>query len=124
MVLELGGILLNGLGYTVLRAADGVEALAIFQTHPNIALVLTDAIMPRMGAVALISAMRAINPGIKVLVATAYAPDEIQQSLKHSGVSGYVRKPFSKVGLATAVRATIDDQAPAMCLSGGSDATP
>jgi two-component system, cell cycle sensor histidine kinase and response regulator CckA len=113
MVLELGELLLSDLGYTVLRAADGAEALAVFRAHPNIALVLTDAIMPQMGAVELIPALRALNPDIKVLVATGYAPDEIQHSLASSGVAGYVRKPFSQADLATAVRAAIDGQRPA-----------
>jgi CheY-like chemotaxis protein len=113
MVLELGEILLSGLGYTVLSAADGVEALATFQAHSGIALVLTDAIMPRMGAAALIPALRALDPEIRVLVATGYAPDEIQHSLESSGVAGYVRKPFSQADLATAVRVAIDGEAPA-----------
>jgi PAS domain S-box-containing protein len=113
MLLELGQILLRDLGYTVLRAADGVEALATFQAHSDIALVLTDAIMPRMGAATLIPALRALRPEIKVLVATGYAPDEIQHNLESSGVVGYVRKPFSQADLATAVRGAIDGQAPA-----------
>ncbi len=113
MVLELGEILLSGLGYTVLSAADGVEALATFQAHSDIALVLTDAVMPRMGAADLIPALRALNPAIRVLVATGYAPDEIQHSLESSGVAGYVRKPFSQADLATAVRTAIDGEAPA-----------
>lgn len=113
MVLELGEILLSGLGYTVLSAADGVEALATFQAHSDIAMVLTDAVMPRMGAADLIPALRALDPEIKVLVATGYAPDEIQHSLERSGIAGYVRKPYSQADLATAVRAAIDGQAPA-----------
>ncbi|MDE2180044.1 MAG: PAS domain S-box protein [candidate division NC10 bacterium] len=113
MVREVGEVLLSDLGYTVLSAADGVEALAIFQAHPDIALVLTDAIMPRMGAADLIPALRALNPDIRVLVATGYAPDEIQHSLKSSGVAGYVRKPFSKADLAAAVRTAIDGESSA-----------
>ncbi|MDD5559600.1 PAS domain S-box protein [Candidatus Methylomirabilis sp.] len=123
MARELGEVLLSDLGYTALSAADGVEALAIFQAHPDIALVLTDAIMPRMGAADLIPALRALNPDIRVLVATGYAPDEIQHSLKSSGVAGYVRKPFSKADLATAIRTAIDAHAPAGRLPGSSDAT-
>jgi PAS domain S-box-containing protein len=106
--LEMGEILLSDLGYTVLTAADGIEALAVFRTHPNIAMVLTDAIMPRMGAAGLIPALREINPDIKVLVSTGYAPDEIRRTLDHLGVGGYIRKPFSQADLATAVRAVID----------------
>ncbi len=106
--LEMGEILLSDLGYTVLTAADGIEAVAVFRTHPNIAMVLTDAIMPRMGAAGLIPALREINPDIKVLVSTGYAPDEIRRTLDHLGVGGYIRKPFSQADLATAVRAVID----------------
>ncbi|MBZ0169251.1 Histidine kinase [Candidatus Methylomirabilis lanthanidiphila] len=123
MVLELGELLLSDLGYTVLSAADGVEALDVFRTHPDIALVLTDAIMPRMGAAALIPALRALNLDIKVLVATGYAPDEIQHSLEDAGVTGYVQKPFAQANLAAAVRAAIDGPADAGRLSESSGAT-
>lgn len=111
MVRELGEILLGDLGYTVLSAEDGVEALATFRAHADVALVLTDAIMPRMGATDLIPALRALNPDIKVLVATGYAPDEIQHSLESSGVVDYIRKPFCQADLATSVRAAIDGEA-------------
>lgn len=106
--LEMGEILLSGLGYTVLTAVDGVEALTVFRTRLDIGLVLTDAIMPRMGAVDLIPALRALKPDLKVLVSSGYAPDEIRRTLDHLGVSGYIRKPFSQAELATAIRATID----------------
>ncbi|CBE70010.1 MAG: PAS domain S-box protein [Candidatus Methylomirabilis oxygeniifera] len=123
MVLELGELLLSNLGYTVLSASNGAEALEIFRAHPGIALVLTDAVMPRMGAADLIPALRALNHDVKVLVATGYAPDEIRHSLEGSGVVGYVRKPFSRADLAAAVRTVIDGQAPAGRSPEDSDAT-
>ncbi len=88
MVLELGEIHLTELGYTVLTAGDGLEALPVFRAHPEIALVLTDAIMPRMGAAALIPALRALDSSVKVLVATGYASAEIRASLDHLHLSG------------------------------------
>ena len=108
IVRELGEILLTELGYTALTAADGVEALAIFRAHPEIALVLTDAVMPRMGAADLVPALRSLNPEVKVLVATGYAPEQIRTSLKHLRLSGYIAKPFRQSDLATAVRAALD----------------
>lgn len=123
MILELGEILLSDLGYTVLSATDGVEALATFQAHADIVLVLTDAVMPRMGAADLIPALRALNPEIMVLVATGYAPDEIHHSMESLKVAGYVRKPFSQADLATTVRAAIDGQAPVGRSPEDSDAT-
>ncbi|MBI3781185.1 MAG: response regulator, partial [candidate division NC10 bacterium] len=112
MVRELGEIFLAELGYKVITAADGLEALAAFRTHPEIALVLTDAIMPRMGAQELIPALRALNSEIKVLVATGYAPQEVRASLDHLLLSGYIRKPFRQDDLAAAVRAALDGPGP------------
>jgi two-component system, cell cycle sensor histidine kinase and response regulator CckA len=106
--LEMGEILLSDLEYTVLTAADGIEALTVFRTHPDIALVITDAIMPRMGAAGLIPALRKLNPDVKVLVSTGYASGEIRRTLDHLGVDSYIRKPFSQADLAAAVRAVID----------------
>jgi CheY-like chemotaxis protein len=112
MVLELGAIHLTELGYTVLTAGDGVEALPVFRAHPEIALVLTDAIMPRMGATALIPALRALDSEVKILVATGYAPAEIRASLDHLHLLGYLQKPFRQADLALAVRAALDGPAP------------
>lgn len=111
-VQELGEILLSELGYTVLSAADGVEALETLRAHSDIVLVLTDAIMPRMGAAALIPALRAIKPDVSVLVTSGHARDELHPILKNLGIVGYIQKPFYPADLAVAVRAAID-QAPA-----------
>ncbi len=111
-VRELGEILLAELGYTVLTAADGIEALTAYRAHPDIALVLTDAVMPRMGAADLIPALRSLNSEVKVLVATGYAPDQIRASLDHLGLSGYIGKPFRQGDLAAAVRAALDGPRP------------
>lgn len=112
MVLELGEIFLTQVGYTVLTARDGTEALEVFRAHSEIALALTDAIMPRMGAEALIPALRALNPRIKILVATGYASAEIRASLDHLPLLGYIQKPFRQAELALAVRTALDGPAP------------
>jgi len=108
MVRELGEVLLTQLGYTVLTASDGVEALVTFQARPGIALVITDAIMPRMGASEMVPGLQRINPGIKVLVITGYTPEAIKESLRHLAICGFIQKPFRHVDLAVAVREALD----------------
>ncbi|NLF65625.1 MAG: GAF domain-containing protein [Chloroflexi bacterium] len=100
---------LDGLGYRVLTAPNGEVALAIFrQGHENISLVLTDMIMPRMGGAALYEALRAIDPGVHMLVITGYPLEETNKAfVERSGVS-WVQKPFTTERLAQAVRAAID----------------
>ncbi|HLC21959.1 MAG TPA: PAS domain S-box protein, partial [Candidatus Methylomirabilis sp.] len=112
MVRELGENILIQLGYTVFVAADGIEALEAFRAHPEIALAVTDAVMPRMGAVDLIPSLRALNPAIKVLVATGYAPEQIRTTLEHLQLSWHIQKPFRLAELAQAVRSALDQPVP------------
>jgi len=61
------------LGYQVLQARDGAEALSLFQHHSNdIALVITDVVMPVMGGVEAVAAMRNIQPKLKAIYTTGY----------------------------------------------------
>jgi CheY-like chemotaxis protein len=58
-------------GYHVLSAADGHEALLLFEQHQaSVDLVLTDVVMPIMDGVALMTALRAENPQLKIIMMT------------------------------------------------------
>ena len=72
-LLTIGTELLESLGYQVLQARDGAEALSLFQHHSNdIALVITDVVMPVMGGVEAVAAMRNIQPKLKAIYTTGY----------------------------------------------------
>ena len=63
-------------GYRVLVARDGVEALELADLHlDEIAMVLTDAVMPRLGGIALARRLRERRPDLPVLLMSGYAPD-------------------------------------------------
>ncbi|MFN2111295.1 MAG: PAS domain S-box protein, partial [Anaerolineae bacterium] len=79
---EAGQNLLTALGYRVLTAANGLEALAIYQTEEHIALIVTDLVMPEMGGKALVQALHDNDPGQKVLVMTGYTTEESTESLR------------------------------------------
>ena len=58
-------------GYQMLTAADGREALVLFEQHQaSLDLILTDAVMPKMDGVALMTALRAENPQLKIIIMT------------------------------------------------------
>ena len=70
-------IMLTRLGYVVLEAKDGVEAVEIFQQHQDeISCVLSDLTMPRMNGWETLAALRKISPKIPVILSSGY--DEAQ----------------------------------------------
>ncbi len=97
---------LTSLGYRVLTAADGREAL---QTVANEAvdLVLTDVVMPQMGGEALLEELRAQAPHLPVIAMTGYVIDKDAEALKEMGFKSVIAKPFSIDDLAKVVRAAL-----------------
>ena len=76
MVLEMGADVLESLGYRVLQACDGREAVDMFSKHQHdIALVITDIVMPKLGGIETAQRMRQIQPNIRVIFSTGYDPD-------------------------------------------------
>jgi CHASE1-domain containing sensor protein/two-component sensor histidine kinase len=98
--------MLRELGYTVIEAANGEDALAELKQRPDVALLFTDLIMPGMNGRDLAALARQQRPELRVLYATGYAPDEMLGSERDLPV---LRKPFESVQLARAVRQVLDD---------------
>jgi nitrogen-specific signal transduction histidine kinase len=95
---------LEHLGYKVLFAKDGVEALAQYRTHgAQISLVLLDLIMPRMGGEQTLRELKALNSEVKVLITTGYNEDERTRAVRESGIVGFLPKPFNAQSLNVAV---------------------
>ncbi|KAA3664742.1 MAG: response regulator, partial [Chloroflexi bacterium] len=82
------------LNYKVLEAANGREALAILKTKPDeIALVLSDVVMPEMGGIALFQAMEQQNLSIPVVLLTGHPLSKDMKSLQELGLAGWLPKP-------------------------------
>jgi CheY-like chemotaxis protein len=96
-------------GYSVLEAADGMEALRIAgEFAGEIHMVLTDVVMPGMSGRDLISRLEAARPGIKALFVSGYTDNVIvHRGVLDSNVA-FLQKPFSADGLARKVREVID----------------
>jgi len=111
---EVAATLLRRLGYTVLTAANGVEALRLHQESAtsSIALLFTDVVMPHLSGRELADRVRAANPQAKILFTTAYT----EQSVLHQGVLdqgvALLQKPFTPSALAHKVREVLDQTVP------------
>jgi two-component system, chemotaxis family, chemotaxis protein CheY len=87
---------LEGAGYKVVQAADGVEALERAK-ESSVDLVLTDVNMPRMDGIALVRELRALASYkfVPMLVLTTESGQETKLRGKEAGATGWLVKPFN-----------------------------
>ena len=107
---EMASLLLQRLGYAVLVAANGAEALKLTQQPDTgrIDLLFTDIVMPQMDGKDLSNRVLAIHPETKVLFTSAYTETAIvHQGVLDPGVS-LLQKPFTPAALALKVRELLD----------------
>jgi DNA-binding response OmpR family regulator len=108
-VRELASRVLQRFGYTVLVAADGTEAVEIFESHePPIDLLITDIVMPDMNGKELYETLAVRQPGLRVLYMSGYTDNVIvHHGVLEAGVN-FIQKPFSVNTLAERVREVLD----------------
>lgn len=95
---------LEMLGYRVLAASDGMAALALLEEHQDkIALVLSDMVMPRMGALALWVRLKIKYPWINMVVVTGWPLRGGGQRLLNQGIAAFIKKPFAVEEIAQVV---------------------
>jgi len=100
------GAMLKRIGYTVIQAGDGAEAIAALEQNP-VDLVITDLIMPGMDGRDLLARIRERRPGLKSLMISGYSCD----ALMHGPLDpdqAFIEKPFSIDQLAQKVRRVLD----------------
>ena len=104
-VRELTTKMLKRLGYNVLAAGSGAEALEIARSHTgHIALMVTDVVMPNMSGAQLAAELRHSQPDIKVVFISGYTENAISQhGVLDEGVQ-FLAKPFSRESLARKLR--------------------
>jgi CheY-like chemotaxis protein len=102
------------LGYVVLEASDGPEALRVAAALPDrhIDLLLTDVVMPEMDGFTLAARLRQRQPGLKVVFSSGYARDvALRQSPRPTG-DGFLPKPYNAAALMRTLYAVLDEKPP------------
>ena len=100
---------LRELGYQVLEASNGAEALALIERHSTIDLLFTDVVMPGgMNGRQLADEVARRRPGIKILFTTGYTRNAIVHHGRLDGGLHLITKPYSFGDLAVKVRERLD----------------
>jgi two-component system, cell cycle sensor histidine kinase and response regulator CckA len=99
---------LSELGYNVLTAKSGEEALAIADERDDVDLVLTDLVMPQLSGRELATRIRDRRPGIRLLFMSGYADEAVSRNGALEPGAAFVEKPFTSKSLSVAVRRALD----------------
>lgn len=109
IVVNVSREMLNNMGYNVLVARGGKEAMETFKKDKDkIALVMLDMIMPDMGGSHVYNALKEIKPDIKVLLSSGYSLDGQASEIMSRDCDGFIQKPFNMVQLSKMIRKILD----------------
>jgi PAS domain S-box-containing protein len=96
--------LLTRLGWTVIEAKDGVEAVELFRARANeVDVVLLDAIMPRMTGRVCFERLRELKPDVRVILYSGFPRDADIEALSARGLAGFLPKPATQDELERAL---------------------
>jgi two-component system cell cycle sensor histidine kinase/response regulator CckA len=105
MVLKVSQELLEMLGYTVIPARGGREALELYRAQRDeIDMVIIDLIMPDMGGGETYDQLRELNPHVKVLLSSGYSINGQASEILKRGCDGFIQKPFEARELSQMIR--------------------
>jgi len=105
MILDVGRELLEELGYTVLSAMSGHEAIDIFlKSRDKIDMIIMDMIMPGMSGSDTFDRMKEINPDVKILLSSGYSINGQATNILQRGCDGFIQKPFNMNQLAERIQ--------------------
>ena len=111
MLRELGVSMLQSEGFRVLAAKDGVEAVALFESHSDeIGLVVCDLGLPRLGGREAFLKMKESKPGVRAIVASGYLEPAIRSEMLKAGVIDTIQKPYDFNDLLAKIRSIIGPQ--------------
>jgi len=104
IILTLTSVMLSMLGFEVLRADNGNEAVKIFLQHQNqICLVLTDFAMPHMNGLQTLTALRRIAPNIPAIMVSGYCEETLISATNPDAPQAFLGKPFTIQALKDAI---------------------
>jgi len=111
MILDVGRELLVELGYTVLPAMSGQEAMDVYEKEQGkIDMIIMDMIMPGMSGSETFDRLKKINPDAKILLSSGYSVDGQATQILRRGCDGFIQKPFNMNQLAEKIHKIMPNQ--------------
>jgi len=108
-LLETGEELLSFMGYEVITAGSGEEALEVIEKERNrISLVILDLMMPGMGGEKCLGEILKTEPSMKVIVASGYTATSAAWEIEEKGAAAFIKKPYQLDELSKIIRDTLD----------------
>ena len=109
MIIKVGEELLDALGYKVLIAKGGKEAVELYEKNKDqIDMVILDMIMPDMSGGDTFDRLKEINPEIKVLLSSGYSINGQATEILERGCNGFIQKPFNMKQLSRKLREILE----------------
>jgi len=103
-------LLLENLGFEVLEASNGQEALELYRrTAAHIALVLTDIGMPVMNGCDLVRELRKLDPELPIIVSSGFGHADATSLTTHGDRTGFIGKPYDLAQLRDILKSVLDD---------------
>jgi two-component system cell cycle sensor histidine kinase/response regulator CckA len=104
-VRNMAGIMLTRLGYKVIEAKDGVDAVEVFQQHQDeIRFVLSDLTMPRMNGWDTLASLRKLSPEIPVILSSGYDKMQVMAGEHTERPNAFLGKPYQRKELGDTIR--------------------
>ncbi len=108
MVRSVAKRMLEHLGFRVLLAVDGVEAIEVFRLHEKtLACIILDLTMPRMDGVETLAALRAISGDVPIILSSGYSEHDISSRFAGKGFAGFIEKPYRLDMLGDKIRSAL-----------------
>jgi PAS domain S-box-containing protein len=108
LVRHFAATMLAQLGYTILEAANGQEAIELFQRNLNkIMLVILDLSMPVMDGEECLKRLKGIKPDVPILLSTGFSETEAARRFQSAGVATFLQKPYTAQHLARLVKSAL-----------------
>ncbi|MBN2299139.1 MAG: PAS domain S-box protein [Deltaproteobacteria bacterium] len=112
MIIDIGTEMLNKMGYIVVTACDGNQAVEMYQANKDtIDLVILDMIMPGIGGGQTYDALKEINAGVKVLLSSGYSRSDQAEEILNKGCNGFIQKPFDMKDLSRKIEKILKKKA-------------
>ncbi len=109
IVIDVGSNMLQAMGYTVLPAKSGKEAVRIYgENAAKIKLVILDMIMPVMSGGETYDLLKNMNPHLKVILSSGYSVEGQAAKILERGCNGFIQKPFNVFELSKKIREVLD----------------